>query len=118
MLLLINFTSVLAYEETFFNGAGSISVLVTSLIAGFGWRSQPHWKMHMRKIERALAHFWVLWVPLIFGTIGKEIDFKAAPFQPPTIYKIFGVIGISLVVSPTNNPYREADSKTHTSYDQ
>lgn len=102
LLLLINFTSVLAYEETFFNGAGSISVLVTSLIAGFGWRSQPHWKRPMKKVEKALAHMWVLWVPLIFGTIGKEIDFTSHIFRSVAIAKIFGIIGICLVVTFSN----------------
>ncbi|CAL8127012.1 unnamed protein product [Orchesella dallaii] len=97
LLLLINFVSVLAYEDTFYNGAGSISVLVTSFIAGFGWRSQPHWKYPMKKIEKTLAHMWVLWVPLIFGTIGKEIDLASDGFRGLLLVKTLGVIFISLL---------------------
>lgn len=99
LLLLINFVSLLAYEETFYNGAGSISVLATSMVASFGWRSQPHWKKPMEEMEKVLSHMWVLWVPLIFGTIGKEINFLSAPFKYPHILKILGVIFISVCVS-------------------
>ncbi|ODN02076.1 Mitochondrial sodium/hydrogen exchanger 9B2 [Orchesella cincta] len=96
-LLLHNVVSALAYEEVFFNGAGSISVLIASFIAGFGWRSQPHWKYPMKKIEKTLAHMWVLWVPLIFGTIGKEIDLMSEGFRGVLLVKTFGVIFISLL---------------------
>ena len=54
-------------------GAGSIGVLTTSFIASFGWRSQRNWKPSMHEVEHKLSHIWALFVPILFGTIGKEI---------------------------------------------
>jgi len=79
------------------SGAGSLSVLVTSFIASFGWRSQPHWKKPMHKIEKTLAHIWTLCVPLLFGTIGKEIDFTT--WKGSRIWRVLLVIFASLIVS-------------------
>ncbi len=86
-----------AYEKKeVLSGAGSLAVLVTAFIASFGWRSQPHWKIPMKQIEKTLALLWTLCVPLLFGTIGREINFKE--FEAMRVLKIFAIIFISLLV--------------------
>jgi hypothetical protein len=76
MLLIINITCVLGFERTeIVKGAGSIAVLTTSFVASFGWRSQHNWKPVMHDVEHKLAHIWAIFVPILFGTIGKEIKF-------------------------------------------
>lgn len=100
LLLLANFVAMFAYEEyELLSGAGSLAVLVTAFIASFGWRSQPHWKKSMKAIESWLSLLWTLCVPLLFGTIGREIDFHGSGFGGVRVAKILGVIAVSLVVS-------------------
>ncbi|OXA43479.1 Mitochondrial sodium/hydrogen exchanger 9B2 [Folsomia candida] len=99
LLLLANFVAMFAYEEyELLSGAGSLAVLVTAFIASFGWRSQPHWKKSMKAIESWLSLLWTLCVPLLFGTIGREIDFHGSGFGGVRVAKILGVIAVSLVI--------------------
>jgi len=99
LLLLLNLIAIIGYDEMeLLSGAGSLCSLVTSFIASFGWRSQPHWKKPMKKIEHTVAHLWTLVVPLLFGTIGREIFFGAKGFTGDRVGKVMAIIFISLFV--------------------
>ncbi|CAG7835848.1 unnamed protein product [Allacma fusca] len=102
ILLLLNFCTMFLYEhkEThWLSGAGSVGVLTTSFIGSFGWRSVPHWKSSMHRVENALAHIWTLFVPMLFGTIGREIVVDT--FNWNEVGKLCAIIGICLIIRCT-----------------
>lgn len=55
-----------------FRGAGALSVLIMSFVAGVGWRRQGWTEDNV--VATYLAKMWIVFQPILFGLIGTEIQ--------------------------------------------
>ena len=87
-ILCISVFSVFGMNWFKFSGSGPLSVIVMSIVAMKGWGEDE-------QVIKYIDLLWVIGEPLLFGLVGRDIDFST--ITPDLVWKSLIIIFVALV---------------------